>query len=211
MQPLISAMTTLREVFAAAVKSLLRGKSIIQAILAFWISPTAFKGGDAAAAVNTNSNTKANGARRSVQDFLREAEELFLLPIERDRLKELAAGLKAQFRERLLTNPACMLPSYNHQLPNGIERGQFLALDVGGSTLRVALVELRGREAHGSESGIIRKSSFKITPEIKSLEGLAFFDWMAQRVSETIASSLEQDNSPENPILMGMAWSFPIE
>lgn len=208
MQPLISAMTTLREVFAAAVKSLLRGKSIIQAILAFWISPTAFKG-DSASAVNTNKTN--GGARRSVQDFLKEAEELFLLPIERERLRDLAAGLKAQFRERLLTNPACMLPSYNHQLPSGVERGQFLALDVGGSTLRVALVELRGREAHGSESGIIRKSSFKITPEIKSLEGLAFFDWMAQRISETIASSLEQDNSPENPILMGMAWSFPIE
>ena len=210
MQPLISAMTTLREVFAAAVKSLLRGKSFIQAILAFWISPAALKD-DAAAATAAVNSTKANGARRSVQDFLKEAEELLLLPIERESLKELAAGLKAQFRDRLLTNASCMLPSYNHQLPNGVEQGQFLALDVGGSTLRVALVELRGREARGAESKIVRKSTFKITPEIKSLEGLAFFDWMAHRISETISSSLERDNSPENPILLGLAWSFPIE
>jgi hexokinase len=196
-------MTSLREAFMAAIKSLLRGKSIIQALLAFWISPAGVK--------SANRRPKRDGYRRSAQDFLKEAEELLLSPIEADRLKELARKLKDQFSDRLQTNLACMLPSYNHQLPNGDEHGQYLALDVGGSTLRVALVELRGREARGSESGIVRIDSFKISQDTKSLEGMAFFDWMAERVHETVSKAVAKENSPEKPILMGLAWSFPIE
>ncbi|KAJ9151107.1 Phosphotransferase [Pleurostoma richardsiae] len=196
-------MTSLREAFMAAIKSLLRGKSIIQALLAFWISPAGVK--------SANRRPKRDGYRRSPQDFLKEAEELLLSPIEADRLKELARKLKDQFSDRLQTNLACMLPSYNHQLPNGDEHGQYLALDVGGSTLRVALVELRGREARGSESGIVRIDSFKISQDTKSLEGMAFFDWMAERVHETVSKAVAKENSPEKPILMGLAWSFPIE
>ena len=203
MQPLVSAMTTLRNLFLAALKSLLRGKSFIQAMLSFWINPTALAGADGL--------KTADGAKRTIQDFLRETEQLLIHPIEGDRLKDFSRMLKLQFRDRLLHNAACMLPSYNHQLPNGCERGQYLSLDVGGSTLRVALVELRGRQARGKESEIVRISTFKITPAIKQLHGLAFFDWMAARIIETVSPAVDKEYTPENPPPMGLAWSFPIE
>lgn len=199
--------TTLRQVFAAAIKSLLRGKSLIQAFLAFWISPTALK---SQKVYPGKGNGNGNAPSRTIEDFLREAEELFVGSTEGDRLKQFALMLKAQFRESLLLNPDCMLPSYNHQLPNGYERGQYLALDVGGSTLRVALVELRSRGARGSESGIVRMQSFKIDPTIKDMVGVAFFEWMAARILETVDGS-GQDRGSEKPLPMGLAWSFPIE
>lgn len=203
-------MPTLREVFVAALKSLLRGKTFIQALLAFWISPAAIK--DAAPGSSIpNRDEVASKPRRSPEDFLREAEELFLHSVRPDGLGEFSRGLKAQFRHGLLSNPACMLPSYNHQLPSRSEHGQYLALDVGGSTLRVALVQLRGREARGGESRIARLDSFKIDPSIKKLKGTAFFDWMAQRIVDTVSQALGAENSPEKPLLMGLAWSFPIE
>lgn len=200
MQPLTSAMTTLKKSLLAALKSFLRGRSFLQAILAFWISPKAFK--------EQHVNGKRTYPSRALEDFLKEAEKLFLGPIDEDGLRRYSSDLKRQFRERLHTHPECMLPSFNHLLPTGKERGQYLALDVGGSTLRVALVELRGREATGRESEIIRMVSFKITPEIKKLEGLSFFDWMAARIYEVIHKDLshEQDIIP-----MGLAWSFPVE
>ncbi|KAI0894572.1 hexokinase [Annulohypoxylon nitens] len=200
MQPLTSAMTTLKKSLLAALKSFLRGRSFLQAILAFWISPKAFK--------EQHVNGKRTCPSRAIEDFLKEAEKLFLGPIDEDGLRRYSSDLKRQFRERLHTHPECMLPSFNHLLPTGKERGQYLALDVGGSTLRVALVELRGREATGRESEIIRMVSFKITPEIKKLEGLSFFDWMAARIYEVIHKDLshEQDIIP-----MGLAWSFPVE
>ncbi|KAL1871684.1 N-acetylglucosamine kinase 1 [Diaporthe australafricana] len=203
-------MPTLREVFFAALKSLLRGKTFLQALLAFWISPAAIK--DAGPGSSTpNGAEVASKPRRSPEEFLAEAEELLLHPVRPQGLSEFSLGLKAQFSDALLTNPACMLPSYNHQLPNRSENGQYLALDVGGSTLRVALVELRGREACGSESRIARLDSFRIDPAIKKLKGTAFFDWMAQKIVDTVSKALGPENSPEKPLLMGLAWSFPIE
>jgi hypothetical protein len=196
-------MATLRQVFVAAIKSLLRGKAVIQAFLALWVSPSEMKSQDV--------KPRDTQPCRTIEDFLKEARELLVGPSEGDGLREFAARLKVQFREGLLSNPECMLPSYNHQLPNGCERGQYLALDVGGSTLRVALVELRSREARGCESGIIRMKSFEIGPVVKDLEGMAFFNWMAARIVETVAEHVKQDDGSEKPLPMGLAWSFPIE
>jgi hexokinase len=137
-------------------------------------------------------------------------EELMIGSTEGAKLEQFALILKAQFREGLLMNPECMLPSYNYQLPNGYERGQYLALDVGGSTLRVALVELQSRAARSSERNIIRMQSFKIDPTVKALVGNAFFDWMVTRVLETVDGE-GQNRDSGSPLLMGLAWSFPIE
>lgn len=201
-------MTTLREVFVAALKSLLRGKSFIQALFAFWVHPGMLKSASPGPISHSPEDSKT---RRSIEDFLREAEELFLQPIRGDGLRDFSLKLKAQFRDALLSDPTCMLPSYNHQLPSRSEHGRYLALDVGGSTLRVAMVELSGQEAQGSESRIVRQDSFRIDRAIKSLEGRAFFDWMAQRITDTVSKDLDLETSPESPLLMGLAWSFPIE
>lgn len=203
-------MPTLREVFVAALKSLLRGKTFLQALLAFWISPATIKDAGPGSPIPDRDEV-ASKPRRCPEDFLREAEELLLHSVRPDGLREFSGALKAQFRDGLLNNPACMLPSYNHQLPSRSENGQYLALDVGGSTLRVALVQLRGREGRGKASHIARLDSFKIDPAIKKLKGTAFFDWMAQRIVDTVSQALDSENSPEKPLLMGLAWSFPIE
>ncbi|KAL1844882.1 hypothetical protein VTK73DRAFT_1578 [Phialemonium thermophilum] len=212
MQPLASAMTTLRQVLAAAIKSLLRGKSLIRALLSFWIRETPLKGGKV---------SSKHAPSRTIDDFLREAEQLFVESTTEAALREFSSKLKVQFREGLWSNPACMLPSFNHQLPHGFERGQYLVLDVGGSTLRVALAELRGRGARGAESEIIRMDVFKINPQIKSLKGMDFFDWVAQRISETLSKSprqpppqqqqQQQQSTSDKPLPLGIAWSFPIE
>ncbi|RYP81343.1 hypothetical protein DL770_005934 [Monosporascus sp. CRB-9-2] len=193
-------MAKLRKALLAALKSFLRGRSFLQAIFAFWISPNSVK------ERHTNGHTIL--PLQSLEDFLREAEERLLGPIDGDGLRTFASDLKAQFRERLEICGENMLPSFNHLLPTGNEKGQYLALDVGGSTLRVALVELRGREASGRESEIIQMDSFKITPEVKKLEGMAFFDWLAARIQEIVSKEV---NVPQGPIPMGLAWSFPVE
>lgn len=199
-------MTSLRDVLLAAIKSLLRGKSFLQAILAFWINP--------ATATAQDAKPKATApavSARTTADFLAEAELLLLDSARGAGLRDFATRLKRQFHQGLRSNPACMLPSYNHQVPNGRERGQFLALDVGGSTLRVALVELRGRDSKGEASSIVEINSFKIDHEIRGLRGPAFFDWMAARIVETVAKGSKQGHAPEDPLLVGLAWSFPIE
>lgn len=184
---------------AAVVKSLLRGKTLIQAILSYWLSG--------------NKKGKETGAqKKTLQQFLKDAEAALVGPISGDGLQELSVKLKQQILDALQADVQCMLPSYSHQLPVGSEYGQFLALDVGGSTLRVALVELRGREK-GSENAteIVSMQNYRITKEVKDLEGIAFFEWMAARITETIQTTLNREHSVEKPLPVSMAWSFPIE
>jgi hexokinase len=107
-----------------------------------------------------------------------------------------------------------MLPSFNHTLPNGKESGRYLALDVGGSTLRVALIDLFGRESAKMTGDvamrIVTMRSWKIDEKIKRLEGTLFFDWMAQRMEDMLSESeceLEHDGVLE----AGLSWSFPVE
>lgn len=200
MPPLTSAMTSVQKALLAALKSLLRGQSFLQALFALWVSPAALEGR------RVGRPSPGKPPARGVEDFLREAEALFLGPTEGDRLAHFAAELKLEFRERLHAHAESMLPSYSHLLPSGAEKGRYVALDVGGSTLRVALVELRGRE-----SEIVRMDSFKITPEIKLLEGTAFFDWMAVRIKEVLEGDASWRPTPGRPIPLGLAWSFPVE
>ncbi|KAK7753535.1 N-acetylglucosamine kinase 1 [Diatrype stigma] len=204
-------MTTLRRALLAAFKSFIRGRSFLQALFALWSSPNSIKERHATnttATAGTNGHATARPPPRSVEDFLREAEERLLGPIDGDGLRRFADGLKAQFRERLQICGENMLPSFNHLLPTGQETGQYLALDVGGSTLRVALVELRGRAASGREAEIVQISTFKITPDVKELEGMAFFDWLATRIHEVLS---KEPRATQGPMPMGLAWSFPVE
>ncbi|KAK4127318.1 actin-like ATPase domain-containing protein [Parathielavia appendiculata] len=204
--PLVSAMTSIRDVIVAALKSLFRGKSFLKALLAFWTaSPVT-----TAVPINNPQDVGTKANADPAADFLAEAEHLLLGYIDAGGLKQLSRKLKSQFRERLWSNPVCMLPSYNSQLPTGDEVGQFLALDVGGSTLRVALVDLRGRGAPGSEDNIIQMDTFKIDSDVRSLRGREFFDWMAERIHRTVAKDSSRGHRPEHPLLMGLAWSFPI-
>lgn len=200
MPSIILAMTNFRKAFIAAiVKSLLRGKSLIQALLSFWVNPGTTKAGK-------GKSTK------TLQEFLKEAEAALLGPVSGDGLQELSAGLKKQFIERLLKDEQCMLPSYSHQLPFGNECGQYLALDVGGSTLRVAVVELRGRGVDtDKQSEIVSMHNYRIGKDVKDLEGMAFFNWMGQKIAETLAESGKHENSAEKPLPVACAWSFPIE
>lgn len=106
-----------------------------------------------------------------------------------------------------------MLPSFNHTMPTGNETGTFLSLDVGGSTLRIAIVTLSGREIDKAESPmkITALQSWKIDNEVKNRKGKEFFDWMAQRIDEMLSvNGQELGRDPNHPLEVGLAWSFPI-
>lgn len=201
MHSIVPAMTTYpKAVLAAILRNLLRGKSLIQAILAYCVSPL-------------SASTSKEKEFKTLHGFLKEAEAALLGPVSGKGLQELSTGLKKQFIERLRKDEQCMLPSYSHQLPLGLERGEYVVLDVGGSTLRVAVVVLRGREAGlDKQSEIISMRGFRIDKDVRGLQGMAFFGWMAQKIKEALAESGDfAAQSPEKPLPVACAWSFPIE
>jgi hexokinase len=119
-----------------------------------------------------------------------------------------------------------MLPSYQHSLPTGNERGDFLALDVGGSTFRIALMRLTGKtkSSHPSTTSttpdtpckadalqVRRIRTFPIDESIRRLLGEAFFDWIADRIGDMLHEYNHIHGTSNAHLSMGLAWSFPID
>jgi hexokinase len=146
----------------------------------------------------------------SVEEFMNDAGRLFNDRLDLLSLMSLSQGLQEQFKQSLQTSDICMLPSFNHILPRGDEVGSYLAVDVGGSNLRVALVDLGGNQ-HGNVMKIVKLLCFPIASNIRLLKGAAFFDWMARRIEEiTLCPEVEQSLG-HGPYTMGVAWSFPVK
>lgn len=154
--------------------------------------------------------SQTNGTPRTIDNFLSEVKCLFTSPLDPSMMLVISTKLQEQFKEKLQTSASCMLPSYNHTLPTGYEKGKYLALDVGGSTFRIALVSLTGKDNESSMK-IVKMSNYRITNKVRALKGHNFFDWMAERIGETLNGPVVKETQGESPLPMGLAWSFPIE
>ncbi|KAI4096677.1 MAG: hypothetical protein LQ344_000817 [Seirophora lacunosa] len=145
--------------------------------------------------------------------LLKEVQQLFEQQSRLESLMALSNKLQAEFRERLQSSPQCMLPSHNYTLPNGMEHGTYLAVEVGGSTLRVALVDLSGRNKPRRPLRIRRLVSSTIDHDVRDLRGVLFFDWIARKIGEMLVTDGEAGDRMQfkEPLPMGIAWSFPID
>ena len=145
----------------------------------------------------------------SLHDLADQVHLLFLSNLTPDRMLLMSRKIQAQLASALQSSTACMLPSYTHMLPTGSEQGVYLALDVGGSTFRVALVHLRGR---GQPIDVLRMSSCPITSSVSSLEGQLFFDWMASCIQDMLRDVGDDcARNPSEPLPVGLSWSFPVD
>lgn len=149
----------------------------------------------------------------TMETLLKEVRDLFEQQLRVEHLLALSKKLQAEFKECLQSSPSCMLPSHNYTLPNGKEQGTYLAMEVGGSTLRVALVDLHGRDKPRQCLRIRRIVTSTIDNCVRDLRGLAFFDWIAEKVGEMLLADKAASDHMEwkEPLPMGIAWSFPIE
>ena len=146
----------------------------------------------------------------TMQELLEELQDSFPPQSDIDSLLHLSQQIQAELRDHLVSSPQCMLPSFNYTLPSGQELGTYLAVEVGGSNLRMALVWLRGR-SRGNDAMQIRRASISpISKGVRELEEYAFFDWMAMKIREMLVLEGETREDGE-PLRMGVAWSFPIE
>jgi hexokinase len=148
---------------------------------------------------------------RTMDDFLHEVQRLLESPLEPAQLLHISGKLQEQFAPKLQASDICMLPSYNHKLPTGLEHGTYLALDVGGSTFRIAVVELNGKRTDAKNMRIVTMKSYNIDNTIRNLRGTAFFEWMAEKIELAIAEPEVRQLNGNASFGMGLAWSFPIE
>lgn len=92
--------------------------------------------------------------------------------------------------------------TYVQNLPNGTERGRFLALDLGGTNFRVLLIHLKGEEDYELQSKI-----YAIPQSIMLGAGSDLFDHIAKCLAEfTLEMKIQNEILP-----LGFTFSFPCQ
>ncbi|CAN6626154.1 hexokinase-1 [Trichomonascus vanleenenianus] len=123
-----------------------------------------------------------------------------------------AADRLSDFMRTKLADPAapCMLPSCVNGLPTGHETGSFLSVDLGGSTARVAFVQLHGADAPEPAS-VKYKVSHPVSDDIKRTSGREFFRWIASKIKDAIDCAVAEGWIEQGTELVtGLSWSFPF-
>lgn len=154
------------------------------------------------------------------------------LSIDDDTVHSLAYQFSKVYPELALTSDEQFLPTPVTGMPSGTETGQFLAIDVGGTNLRVAFIELLGDgyganvATNGAERSIqaiqnaqrprVRRTLEKAWPigehlKIDKTEDL--FSWIGDCIAEVVGDYLSNDagklNSPDE-LDLGITFSFPM-
>ncbi|KAM3172992.1 hypothetical protein ACTXT7_013411 [Hymenolepis weldensis] len=118
----------------------------------------------------------------------------------RDKLLEaMVRGLALETRE---SSSVKMYPSFVTKFPTGKEKGQFLALDLGGTNYRVLLVTL----AEG-EHPKINERTYAIPKEKMLGTSQELFGYIAA----TLQNFLMRHSLENTPLPLGFTFSFPCE
>jgi hexokinase len=161
--------------------------------------------------------------------------EAFLSPLVVDeaRLYALARRFSEVYRHLAMTSDQQFLPTPVTRLPTGQEVGRYLAIDVGGSNLRVAFIELLA-EDDDAEKGptnpsertrdTLRKAqrprvrrtlekAWPVQEHLKMDKADDLFSWIGDCIAEVVADSLASDITKgdiPDELEMGITFSFPI-
>ncbi|PWW77674.1 actin-like ATPase domain-containing protein [Tuber magnatum] len=146
-----------------------------------------------------------------------------ILPLEAGLLKKFEAPLadvpgiarafEVIYHSLALTASNQFLPTPIRALPTGEEKGRFLALDLGGTNLRVAVVRLYG----GDGLKVCTQRSWSIPEHFKSGAAEVLFRWVADRIGDVVGEYLGDVGSEERERILsegmelGITFSFPME
>ncbi|KAH7930242.1 hypothetical protein BV22DRAFT_1028461 [Leucogyrophana mollusca] len=125
-------------------------------------------------------------------------------------------------------HPMAMIPTFVRAVPDGTETGTFLALDLGGTNLRVCEVTL-----HGDQTFSLRQQKYKVSEALKTGEVTSLFDYLADSVdafltesgspSTAVPPSLSRsttqaphsgtfvDDGSDTQVPLALTFSFPVE
>ncbi|KAI5963860.1 NAG5 [Candida theae] len=131
-------------------------------------------------------------------------------PLTDDNIRRHSELLLSDFDASLSANAITMLANYNIS-PTGDEHGSYLAVDLGGSTLRVAVVDLAPQSESISRSDrikVVLEEKWLISNEYKVINR-SFFKFIGSKITEIIDK--QETLNPSQTIKVGITWSFPLD
>lgn len=129
------------------------------------------------------------------------------LKLDNKKLQEVMIKFEREIKKGLrrathsVSEVKCFV-TYVQDLPNGTERGKFLALDLGGTNFRVLLIHLKGEQDYEFQSKI-----YAIPQLIMVGSGEELFDHIAKCLAEFAVEMEIQDEI----LPLGFTFSFPCQ
>jgi hexokinase len=147
-------------------------------------------------------------------------EWLSPLDITTETLCSLAFKLSDTYSHLALHSSEQFLPTPVTKFPSGNEFGEYLALDLGGTNLRVAFVSLLRAASHvhtGEHLGafhnsirITHEKSWAIDDRFKVEKAEDLFAWIGDCLAEIVRVRMETANHLSDEIPLGITFSFPM-
>jgi hexokinase len=126
-------------------------------------------------------------------------DDVALTRITTQFLQEIATGL-SEYGQAM-----AVIPTFVTGVPSGKEKGTFLALDLGGTNLRVCEVKL-----NGDHTFTLRQQKYKVSDTLKTGEATALFDYLADSVDAFLTYE-SPDVIEGEDLPLGLTFSFPVE
>lgn len=148
---------------------------------------------------------RCNGKSQEILPEIKEqCKELIFSDEHMERLMknfivEIEKGLKKE------THPTADIKcfvTYVQELPNGKEKGKFLALDLGGTNFRVLLIHLKGDNDFEMQSKI-----YAIPQSIMIGSGTQLFD----HIAECLSNFMKEHDVYQEKLPLGFTFSFPLQ
>ncbi|XP_068614147.1 hexokinase HKDC1-like [Brachionichthys hirsutus] len=138
---------------------------------------------------------------------------LYAMRFHDNQLKDISACFQAEMKKGLSSdsNAAAavkMLPTHVRSTPDGTEKGQFLALDLGGSRFKVLQVKVR--QGTGIRTGGVdmEEEVYPIPKEILSARGSELFDHVSESLKDFVH---KRSISMVKKHPLAFTFSFPCE
>lgn len=106
-----------------------------------------------------------------------------------------------------IENKSCcfkMLNTYVRKLPSGKEKGKYMAIDIGGTNLRVQMFSC------DQSCVMVANQKFVMSHEIKNSNKDKLFGYIADCTKEFLLSE-NKNTTNHSPIPMGFTFSFPVK
>jgi len=150
-----------------------------------------------------------HATKKTMADHLRKYESIFTLTPQRMRM------IVEAFKDTLelgLSKPdqvVPMIPTFVFGFPTGKEQGDYLAVDLGGTNLRVCLVSVQGEGKFE-----ITQTKYRLTEEQKQDDGQKLFDFCAECLKIFIETNFSGDEAthelkPGETLPLGFTFSYP--
>ncbi|KJA23961.1 hypothetical protein HYPSUDRAFT_39485 [Hypholoma sublateritium FD-334 SS-4] len=149
-----------------------------------------------------------HATKKTMSDHLRRFESIFTLTPQRMRMIVEAFKETLELGLEQSGQIVPMIPTFVFGWPTGQEKGDYLALDLGGTNLRVCLVTVQGDGKFE-----ITQSKYRLTEDQKQDDGQKLFDFCAECLQTFISTSMSPEGSSQlqdgHKIPLGFTFSYP--